>query len=57
MMQATQAKQAIKPDLIGKGYEPTLSQKTDTTKVQESSVDSQKQANYRRMFEAYSDCV
>jgi len=56
-MQATQAKQAIKPDLIGKGYEPTLSQKTDTTKVQESSVDSQKQANYRRMFEAYSDCV
>lgn len=56
-MQATHVKKVAKPELINKVYEPALGQKADKTKVQESSVDSQKQANYRRMFEACSDCV
>jgi hypothetical protein len=57
-MQAAHVKQVVNPELISKAYEPALSQKTDQTKAQDSNVvDLQKQANFKRMFEAYSDCV
>jgi hypothetical protein len=58
MMQVANVKQVAKPELISKVYETALSQKADKVKVQESNVvDLQKQANFKRMFEAYSDCV
>ena len=57
-MQAAHVKQVAKPELISKAFEPALSQKADQTKTQDSNVvDLQKQANFKRMFEAYSDCV
>jgi hypothetical protein len=57
-MQAAHVKQVAKPELMSKTYDPALSQKADQTKAQDSNVvDSQKQANFKRMFEAYSDCV
>lgn len=55
-MQATNVKQVTKPEQINKVYVPAVGQKTDKVKTSESSSDSQ-QANYARMFEAYSDCV
>ena len=55
-MPAANVKQVVKPELIGKIYEPTLSQKT--SKATESNVvDLQKQPNCSRMFEAFNDCV
>ena len=52
-----QVAQVTKPELINEVYNPAISQKSDKTNAQESKVDSQKQNNYKRMFEAYSDCV
>jgi hypothetical protein len=57
-MQVAHVKQVAKPELTSKVYDSALSQKADQTKAQESNVvDLQKQANFKRMFEAYSDCV
>jgi hypothetical protein len=57
-MQAAHVKQVAKPELVGKTFEPAIGQKAEQTKTQESNVvDLQKQANFKRMFEAYSDCV
>ena len=57
-MQAAHVKQVAKPEQISNVYETALSQKADQTKAQDSNViDLQKQANFKRMFEAYSDCV
>jgi hypothetical protein len=57
-MQAAHVKQVAKPEPISKAYDPTLSQKADKTKPQESNLeDLQKLANFKRMFEACNDCV
>ena len=55
-MQTANVKQAAKPELIGKVYQSDLSQKSDKAK-ESIVVDSQKQPNYSRMFEAFNDCV
>jgi hypothetical protein len=58
MMQEAQVKQVAKPELTSKIYDAALSPKADNLTAQESNVvDLQKQANFKRMFEAYSDCV
>jgi hypothetical protein len=57
-MQAAHVKQVAKLEPISKAYDPTLSQKADKTKPQESNLaDLQKLANFKRMFEACNDCV
>ena len=56
IMQVANVKQVAKPELIGQVYEPALSQKADKAK-ESIVVDSQKQPNYKRMFEAFNDCV
>jgi hypothetical protein len=63
MMQAAQVKQVAKSELSSKVYASALSPKAGQVKAQEANVresnviDLQKQANFKRMFEAYSDCV
>lgn len=57
-MQVAQVKTATKSNLPGKAHLSEVSQKADKAKAQESNViDLQKQANHKRMFEAYNDCV
>lgn len=57
-MQVANVKQVAKPEVISQVYETALGQKANKVKVQESNVvDLQKQASFKRMFEAYSDCV
>ncbi len=46
-----------KPKLSKQAFKPTIIQKAETVKAQESNVGSEKQPNYSRMFEAYNDCV
>ena len=55
-MQATNVKKVAKSELIGKVYQSDFSQKADKAK-ESIVVDSQKQPNYSRMFEALNDCV
>ncbi len=57
-MQAANVKQVVKPELTNETFSTAINQKTDKTDAQKSNVvDLQKQNNYKRMFEAYSDCV
>jgi hypothetical protein len=57
-MQAANVKQVVKPELTNEAFSTAINQKTDKTDAQKSNVvDLQKQNNYKRMFEAYSDCV
>ncbi|WP_020167373.1 MULTISPECIES: hypothetical protein [Methylotenera] len=49
---------ALKPHLTNEIYEPSLNQKSDKAKVQETNILSlQKPRNMKRLLEAYSDCV
>jgi hypothetical protein len=58
MMQAANVKPVAKPELVNEVYNQSISQKTDNANVQPSNVvDLQKQANFKRLFEAYNDCV
>jgi len=57
-MQAANVKPVAKPELVNEVYSQSISQKTDNPNVQPSNVvDLQKQANCKRLFEAYNDCV
>jgi hypothetical protein len=56
-MQAANVKQVTHTELSKKAYVPSTTAKVEVVKAPESNVDSQKQANYSRMFEAYNDCV
>jgi hypothetical protein len=58
MMQAlnsTNVKPLVNPELINKAHVPTP--RSEAVKAQEVTVESVKQPNYSRMFEAFSDCV
>jgi hypothetical protein len=58
MMQATNVKKVVRPELNDEVYEPALSQKSDKVKVQEADILSlNKPKNFNRTIEAYSDCV
>lgn len=57
-MQALNVNPAAKPQLLNEIYEPSLNQKSDKVKVQETNVlILQKPKNINRLLEAYSDCV
>ena len=55
-MSVANVKPVAKPQLIGKVNQSDLSQKADKS-TESIIVDSQKQPNYSRMFEAFNDCV
>ncbi len=57
-MQALNVNPAAKPQLLNEIYEPSLNQKSDKVKVQETNVlILQKPKNINRLLKAYSDCV
>jgi hypothetical protein len=58
MMQATNVKKVASLELTDEIYEPTLNQKSDKVKVQEANIlNLNKQKNFNRTIEAFSDCV
>ena len=63
-MQALNVKPAInlqvdlEPQLLNEIYEPSIIQKSDKAKAQETNILSlKKSGNINRLLEAYSDCV
>lgn len=55
-MQVANVVPVIKPELVGKINEPALSQHSEVA-IKSVVVDSPIKPNYRRMFEAFNDCV